>query len=309
MRAFGPRHRRLQLSIAGRWFVALTIALGVIAMGTGNNVIYLIESLLLSGLILSGVLSERGISAIEFDIQRQPAIAGTVSRDRVRARNRRRFTLFAIEIGEWSNGAFVPLAYIPKLGGGAEVIVPSRQHFEHRGSHRWEALAVATSYPFGLARKIRIIHSVGMRLVWPENAHGKRPVRQPSAEGAGARAGSDLADAEVRPWNQDDDSRMIVWTLSAKGSGPVVRVRKSEQPSPDVTLDLRARAGPDDEFERRVRASAQPFYQLGDNIAGGTLTIVREGGERRRFHGRTQALNQLALAQPVAGQAGKNEAA
>ena len=55
-----------------------------------------------------------------------------------------------------------------------------------------------------------------------------------------------------------------------------------------------------DEFESRIRVAARPFYQLGDNLAGGTLTVVGASGERKRFHGRTQALNQLALAEPAA---------
>ena len=52
----GPR--KLRLTITGRWFVALTILLGVAAIMVGNNVFYLLESFLLGAMILSGVLSE-----------------------------------------------------------------------------------------------------------------------------------------------------------------------------------------------------------------------------------------------------------
>src|SRR4051812_25592145 len=96
--------RRLQITIAGRWFLALTIALGVVSLASGNNVIYLIESLLLSGLILSGILSERAISGLTVDIIRKPALAGAPNRDLVRVKNRKKHPIFCVEIGEWRNG-------------------------------------------------------------------------------------------------------------------------------------------------------------------------------------------------------------
>ncbi len=293
-----PHMRRLQLSVSGKWFVALSIAMGVVALTTGNNTLYLIESLLLSGLILSGVLSERFVSAIEFEVQRHPAIAGSAVRDKIRVKNHRRFTIFSIELGEWSDGRFIPIAYVPTLGPRESTTVLSRQRFERRGAHSWSGLAVATSYPFGFARKIRLIPNEGERLIWPARDPLPKLKRRESRGEQGRRSGTDLADAEIRPFNEDDDIRSIVWTLSSKGTGPVVRVRRSEQPDPEVTLDLRS-SPKGDELEAKVRAAAQPFYTLADHITGGTLNLVTREG-KKRIQGRNSALNELALAQPAA---------
>jgi uncharacterized protein (DUF58 family) len=286
--------RRLQLSVSGKWFVTLSIAIGVVALVTGNNTLYLIESLLLSGLILSGVLSERFISAVEFEVHRHPAIAKAPVKDKIRIKNHKRFTVFSIELGEWGENGFIPLAYIPRLSGRESMTVMSRQKFEQRGTHRWKALAVATSYPFGFAHKIRLIANQGERLVWPERETLSRSKKREANGKQGRRSGNDLADAEIRPFNEDDDIRSIVWTLSSKGTGPFVRVRRSEQPNPEVTLDLRLPVENSDAFEKRVRSSAQPFYGLADHISGGTLNLITRQG-KKRIQGRNAALNELAI--------------
>ncbi len=286
--------RRLQLNVSGRWFVALAIAMGVVALSTGNNTLYLLESLLLSGLILSGVLSERFVSAVDFEVHRAPAIAGSQARDKIKVRNHRRFTVFAMELGEWREGEFHPIAYLPRLAGREATVILSQQKFERRGVHRWDALAVSTSYPFGFAKKIRLLSSPGERVIWPEREPASRSARREQKGEQGRRSGTDVADAEIRAYQTDDDIRAIVWTLSSKGTGPVVRVRRSEQPDPEVTLDLRSQPS-GAELEARVRAAAQPFYGLSENVNGGTLSILTRSG-KRRIQGRNTALNELAVA-------------
>lgn len=290
--------RRLRFSVSGRWYIGLTIALGVVALASGNNVLYLIESLILSGMILSGILSERQVSAIQFDVEMHPAIAGQLSQDRFRVRNTRRFPVFCVEIGEWKEGKFHHLSYIPKLSGKTSGIFPGNSVFGKRGIHEWQALAVATSYPFGLAQKIKIIPSAGSRLIWPERATELGSLSAPApGSGQSLRHGLFIADGEVRAMNHDDDSRMIVWTLSAKGTDPLVRIRRSESEDPQVVLDLTLFT---ENFEEKVQQTALPFHQqiLAHDFHGGVLTILRGQG-KKKIHGAKQALDELAtLTQP-----------
>jgi uncharacterized protein (DUF58 family) len=288
--------RRLHVTASGKWYIALTIALGVVALVSANNVLYLIESLLLSGLILSGVLSERAISAVRVDLARRPAEAGSASRDRVRVTNERGFPLFCVEVGEWRAGRFVPLAYIPRLAPRATGTYESRQVFGARGRHRWDGLAVATSYPFGFARKFRVERGAGERLVWPAREKGRGLEPESATARQGQLTGIEIADGEVRPYAPDDDCRLIVWPLSARGGEPLVRMHRSAEDSPDVILDARCAPGP--EFERRVRAAAQPFYRGGDSTSGMLVVLEREGP--RRFHGQRRALDALALIEAAA---------
>ena len=213
--------RRLEVNISGYWYIALALVLGVVAMLSRNNVLYLIESLMLSGMIFSGILSERTISPVELEFRRRQAQAKSLVSDQIRIRNRSRFTLFCLEIGEWRNGKFHSIAYVPRLAGRAEIVIPSQENFDHRGMHSWNGAAVATSYPFGLTRKIRVLKDAkyaGSRLVWPESRLG-RTNDDGLGRDAAKRIGNEYAEGEVRQYVPEDDCRSIVWTLSAKGTG------------------------------------------------------------------------------------------
>lgn len=285
--------RKLQISTAGKWYIVLTIGIGVVALTSGNNVLYLIESLLLSGLILSGILSERTISAVQVDIRREAASAGEACLDRIVIRNLKRNTVFCIDICEWKDGKFTTIAFVPKLGPKASVVVKSQQSIEKRGIYSWDGIAIATSYPFGFARKLKVVPGPGERLVWPKRSDRSRS-RIRASEHTRVSVGPDMAEGEVRAFSYDDDARLIVWPLSARGATPVVRQRKTERESPDVMIDLRARSGP--EFERLIERTATPFYQFSTRQRGGSL-ILRDWQGQRKIQGSKRALDALALAE------------
>lgn len=287
--------RRLEVTFAGYWFTLLTIALGVVALVSGNNVLYLIESLLLSAMTFSGVLSERSVAALEIELRRTHATAKSVTHDVVRVKNRGKFTLFCVEIGEWREEGFVCSAFIPRIDPKAEVLVDSKMEFSQRGKHSWKGLAIATSYPFGLAKKIRIIGGPGERLVWPEKNLLRSQTQSVGDQGAAGRAGQEFSEGEVRAYTYEDDCRNIVWTLSEKGMGPMVRTQRSKQAQPRVVLDLRHEPGPG--FEAAVVQAAQVFHTPANS--DGNLIVIDETGSRS-FQGKVSALNYLAIAQAKA---------
>jgi uncharacterized protein (DUF58 family) len=292
--------RRLEVTFAGYWYTSLTIGLGVVALMTANNVLYLIESLLLSGMIFSGVLSERSISALEVEFRRTSAHAGSVTHDVIRVKNRSKYNLFCIEIGEWSENGFVGSAYVSRIKPRGELLVDSKMEFPRRGVHRWEGIAIATSYPFGLARKVRVLKAPGERMIWPEKTPSQSNIQASGDQGSAGRVGQEFSEGEVRAYTYEDDCRNIVWTLSEKGMGPMVRTRKSKQAQSRVVLDLRAEPGP--EFEAAVVRAAQAFYGRqgnGSHDIEGSLIVMDETGNRV-FQGKIPSLNYLAIAQAKA---------
>lgn len=300
--------RRLEVTFAGYWFTLLTIALGVVALVSGNNVLYLIESLLLSAMTFSGVLSEKSVAALEVEFRRTHATAKSVTRDVIRVKNRGKFSLFCIEVGEWREEGFVCSAFIPRIDPQAEIIVDSKMEFAERGKHHWKGVAIATSYPFGLAKKIRVVGGPGERLVWPERNSTQSQTQSAGDQGAAGRAGQEFSEGEVRAYTYEDDCRNIVWTLSEKGMGPMVRTQRSKQAQPRVVLDLRSQPGPS--FEAAVVQAAQAFHSpkghagslgssMGQQDAEGSLIVIDETGSRS-FQGKISALNYLAIAQAKA---------
>jgi len=45
----------------GRWYTGLTIAIGLAATNTGNNLLFLVLGLLLASIVVSGILSEQSL--------------------------------------------------------------------------------------------------------------------------------------------------------------------------------------------------------------------------------------------------------
>ena len=55
----GGPPRRLRVTRVGRTYLVITLGIGLGALNTGNNLLYLVLGFLLSVIVLSGVLSER----------------------------------------------------------------------------------------------------------------------------------------------------------------------------------------------------------------------------------------------------------
>jgi uncharacterized protein (DUF58 family) len=283
--------RKLYVTKAGYWYVVLTIAMGVVALVTANNVLYLMECLLLGGLILSGVISERSISSIDVEWVRKQAVAGEKTRDFVEIDNPTRFAFFCLEIGEWRDGEFEPFAFVTKIDARSKTRVAVERTFEKRGLHAWDGIGIATSAPFGFAQKVLVLREPGRRLVWPAQRPLSGQERRESA-----RAGSGVADAEVRAYGPDDDIRSIIWKLSAKGLDPVAR--KSRVETPQARLTLRLAAASPGAFENEVGTVANSIYRA-EELPGADVRLrVLGSKDKKTFVGRVPALNYLATAQP-----------
>src|SRR5205085_2670668 len=75
-RAVPAWKRRLSFTALGRWYVALTIAIGFAAINTGNNLLLLVLGLLLSSIIVSGVLSETSLRGVK--VERRLPVSASV---------------------------------------------------------------------------------------------------------------------------------------------------------------------------------------------------------------------------------------
>jgi uncharacterized protein (DUF58 family) len=284
--------RRLEVTRSGKWYIALTIALGVTALATGNNAIYLIESLLLAGLIHSGLKSEHQVSAVRVELIRVQAKAKEPTSDWIVVHNEDRKTLFCLEVGEWKNGEFRTLAFFPKIRGLETIRARSEQEIFRRGSYRWDGFAIATSYPFGFARKIKVVRKPGERVVWPTPISIRRKDGSDTTGERGNRnAEIDIVEGEIRKYEWNDDARLIVANQSIRGIGPMVRNRRPVLKEPEVVLDIRQTEG--EGFETAVRKAASRFY-ASENA---DLVLISYQG-RKKVLGKQAALTALAMVEP-----------
>jgi len=284
--------RRLELSRAGKWYIGLTIIVGIVAIQSGNNIIFLMESLLLSAMILSGVLSEKSVRYAKLRRYLGSSSVGEICKDRIFVENTGYLPLFCLEIGEWKKNKFNPIAFIPMLLRGEKVIVDSRQVLGERGLHSWDGIAIATNYPFGFAKKIRIVKKSGERIVWPKKntvALARKNYFLKNEEENG----------ELRVMIEGDDPRSIVWTLSAKKQEYIIRTRKNQEKPLELHLDLKKI--PLAQVESAISSAATIFYEQTNELQKeACILYLRDELGQKKITRKDEALNALALARKYA---------
>lgn len=266
--------RRLRFSRAGWLFTGGTLVLGLAAIGTGNNLLYLVLGAMLGFITLSGWLSEQMIRRLE--VRRRPVrgvTAGGTGRITYDLRNaKRHLPSLAVEIGEAGREGS---AWVAALEAGEHAVARAEAVFPRRGVYPLETVTLATSFPFGLFRKERDLEIAGEAVVWPRH---DRALREPRLAGERIRrAGESFAGAAgargeyrgLRPYRPGDDPRDVHWRTSARMGQPVVREYERDRATALwICLDLRTSPGDDAEAAVELAASlASAASRRGDPFA------------------------------------------
>ncbi len=245
-RRFWRPPRRLRATPAGRTYLVLTFGVGLGALNTGNNLLYLVLGLQLSIVVVSGILSERCVRRVQ--VRRLlPAAARARSPFHLawglRLEKGQAFALSVAEVHPVLGAAAGHLAWLPS---GEEVVVHAVTTAPRRGPLELHAIRISTSFPFGLFVKSRDLDVPGELLVLPGRV--PPPPEPPwSSSGLGLEqrslrgldGGGDLA--QLRELREGEDARRIHWRKSAQ-LGTLLRVERDAQPQPRIVLQLDDRA-------------------------------------------------------------------
>lgn len=234
LRAWLKPPRKLKVTPAGRTYLVLTLGVGLGALNTGNNMLFLVLALMLAAIVVSGVLSERCLRYLE--VQRllpQAAYAGDpfVLQWMVRS-SRSGFALKFSEEGAGVAGEGT-LAY---LAPGAPELVRGRLSADRRGPHKLTAVRITTVFPFGLFAKTRILSVGDTLLVFPRRrpaSHdAERLGRQVSGEHSHAPGQEGTGDViDFRDLHAGEDARRVHWRKTAAVGRLVRTVREREEGS------------------------------------------------------------------------------
>src|SRR5262245_14795947 len=153
-RPFRPR-RTIWPTRDGWWSLLAVIGLGVAAINTGNNLLYLLVSLLLALIVVSGMLSELSMRGLDLASVEPEAIhAGEPALFGARIANRKRWLLsYSITIEVLAPAAAPRFLYLPRLAPGAERLVTWEETFPRRGRQQLAGARITTRFPFGLFLK------------------------------------------------------------------------------------------------------------------------------------------------------------
>ncbi len=231
--------------------IAGSLTLGLAAMATGNNLLYLILGAMLGLIALSGWLSEVSLRGVEVT-RRVPrgVTAGEPVHLGYQVENRKRWLAsFSLEIGERHDAAS---GFIPTVAAGGAATARVERVWSRRGVHPLEVVTLATSFPFGLFRKERDVEMAGEVVVWPRTA---RPVRRPlpagnrhtaSGEVAAGASGARGEFRALRGYLPGDDPRDVHWRSTARTGEPVIREYARERSQTLwICLDLSEERAPE----------------------------------------------------------------
>lgn len=235
--------RSLRFTPSGRTYVIVTLGVGLGALNTGNNLLYLVLGLLLSLIVVSGVLSERCLRGLRVRrIGAEAAFAGEPFAFRW-ALSRAGGHSFALEISE-TNGALDGRGLLAHLPPGEEVVVRADLLAERRGPYVLSAIRVTTRFPFGLFAKSRVFELPATLVVYPRRVAPRPPTDVPAegADGAFSRARQPGGAGDVMglaPLREGDDARRIHWARSA-ALGQLVRLERERDERRTYLLKLGA---------------------------------------------------------------------
>ena len=225
--------RRLQITGEGRVFVAITIGVGLAAINTGNNLLYLLLGWLLSVIIASGVLSELALRRLRIHRQvRGRVYANLPFIVEITVKNHKRhFSSYSIDATEVSSAN--PLdksCYFLKIAAQSSQRMQYRHSVSHRGLYPFDGVRLTTTFPFSLFRKSRYIQAPCEIVVFP----AVYPVPPPSPR---SRKLGDTLLAQMgrrgeffglREYRDGDDRRDIHWRSSARAGRFMVREFEQE---------------------------------------------------------------------------------
>lgn len=289
----------------------MTVLLGMGAVNTGNNLLYLLLGMMLGLIIVSGILSERVLRRL--DVERMPTgdlFAKRENRMSWRVTNGKRLlSAFSIIVAEHEardtrrqrrialgltpdpprrkkdrqaeNDPGGPRGLALRVPPGRSLVATGYYTFPRRGLYRFAGLDVGTRFPFGFFEKVRPVREPHEVLVYPEirpEAAARRSLDTRLGERERPFEGRSGDFFGLREFRDGDDRRDVHWKASARRE-QLVRRTYERQDSEAIALHLYDWAPPSDNAD----AEARTLHAVEEAIVAVASTCAALSAEGVRF--------------------------
>jgi len=300
------RRLHLKLTRLGLEYLGAMLGVCVLAGRTGNNLLYLPFSLMLSLFLVSGWVSRAALQDLRLEAVEEGNLFARVKGGiKVRLLDRKPRRVRALEVHlRLENGRAEPGFYGGGSCGGSrggsrsreEGLVVLHARVERRGWCRLVELELLTAYPFGFIEKSWRYPLVQKVLVLP---HPRTSARAQDFSGEALRtrpSAGDVSPDGARPYRPGDSTRRVHWKRTAQRRAPWVRTFEGEE-----TMGLRLRLdllrwAPGRDFERELEQLSGAVLQA--RLQKKEVSLEIQGSEGLRdFAGHTECWRALALAE------------
>ncbi|WP_275975771.1 DUF58 domain-containing protein [Geothrix terrae] len=302
MQLWSDRRLRLSLTGLGAQCLLALLAVGAFSVNTGNNLLYLVFSLMLGLFLVSGVLSRRALQGLRIVSLEEGNLFARVRgglrlRLQDRGREHGRGRIRGLELHLTLEDGQVEPGFLGRTTSGGETLVVLQARAGHRGWTKAHRLELRTRFPFGLVEKARFIDLDQDLLILP---HPRTPPAPPAGwRGEGHRTVTQEGTSSpegARPWRAGDPPGRVHWKRTAQRSQLWVRTFHEERPQGlHLRLDLAAWA-PGRPFERELERLSGAVLQA--RLQKREVSLELQGAlETREVRGHAPCWRALALAQ------------
>ncbi len=304
--------RRVKPTKTGWLFTALSGAIAIAALNTGNNIIYILLGLQFGIVAASGLWSEAVLRFLYADILPGPWVeAGKPAALRFRIEvKRKRWAAYLLQIfpdirrsddvprsagQRWKRSRW----WTPLDRSGVKIVrSPWVRHvlpgdtfeghlemqFARRGIYGVRHVEIATLFPFGIIEKRRRNDSATEIVVAPERLEsseaGDTASASPEAEQTGRRLDPSGEFDGLRPFQPGDPVRLISWKTTARTGALTVKINR-ELLAPKVMVELEPFSGRPEELLNPVE---QKRLDRQTALARTVVELMRESGHDVYLH-------------------------
>jgi uncharacterized protein (DUF58 family) len=229
----------IKITKAGWLYIVLTITLGFAAVNTANNLIYIIDSALLSFMAVSGFFGKNNLVRIGISVELPGEIyAGKTCPVKVTLANDRRFLpAFLIRVAVGNHETFFPY-----VEANQEASRTMNIAFATRGTHQITEVNVCSIFPFNFFIRCKPIVRSFEAIVFPEprSCYLMDPFEKQiknTGDHSSGRTGYEDDLISVRDYQGGDPLKYINWKATAKTDQLKTKQFASHLSRP-VTLDF-----------------------------------------------------------------------
>lgn len=269
--------RRYHFHPPGALYIGVTLLMGLGAVNSQNNLLFLAFGLALGAILVSGLVS--GMTLMNLRVRRAPVGVGRVGEPLLivyRVENRSRWLpAFGLVVEEGDGRRRAPWRRVLPLTQAALVHAPARQARHAtavvtpiaRGEAALTHVRLWTTFPFGILKKSMTFEQAGSVLIRPRQAPTARQLLDQALSGVGStervsrRIGRDAEFYGLREYAPGDPLRHIAWRATARTGDLVVREAYASV-SADVVIALSFADGespeapPDERDEHAISVAA-----------------------------------------------------
>jgi uncharacterized protein (DUF58 family) len=249
----------MKVSREGKRFILATFLTALAAFNTGNNLIYLIFSMMSSILVISVVVLKMNTKGLTLRVSPEyPVFAKVPAVLEIVVTNKKRILLsysVKVTLPETHGGE----SYFPKIPAQSELSQTMRVVYEKRGVYGFGDFYLSSGFPFIFLTQ-KIVSAIREKvIVYPEINEVDASLPGLTKEGdalsySAMRRGEEFS--SIREFRYGDDRRNIHWKASAKTARLMVSEYAAEEPK-KLTVILDNLMPPDDRvFENAISLAA-----------------------------------------------------